>query len=87
MAKSSLFVVIFPVLLAFALWKFNAIDRLEGKVIFDSTLDQYLVTPLLSPRLAGHPLKIFGYVINTPLLGNAVAYFLYKLNKIDIVQK
>ena len=72
---------------AVILSNFNLLSIEEGKGIFDSTINQYLVTNIVSPRLAGIPLKLFGLTLNTPIIGNFIAYLLYKTNKLDLVQR
>jgi len=65
----------------------NTFSIEEGKHIFDTTMNQYLVTNIVSPRLAGLPLKLFGLTLNTPIIGSFIAYVLYKTNKLDLVQR
>lgn len=66
---------------------FNSLSVDEGKHIFDSTIDKYLVKNIVSPRLAGIPLKVFGIALNTPFLGTLIAFVLFKTNKLDLVQR
>lgn len=85
--KDLFIIFILTALCALFFSNFNSLSIQEGNAIFESTKNQYLVSHIVSPRLAGLPLKVFGVVLNTPIVGSFIAYLLYKTNNLDLVQR
>jgi hypothetical protein len=55
------------------------ISKLDISKIYDQR-NEYLVESLVSPRMAGYSLKIFGMIMNWPILGPLIGKISIKLN-------